>query len=148
MCGNREYPYGSGQVAVEPGQGLAGHSDADVGLHALTDALLGALSDGDIGSHFPSSDEQWRNADSEVFLRHAAGLAVARGAMVRHVDVTLICQAPRISPWVQAMRERVAELLGIELGRVSVKATTTDGLGFTGRKEGIAAQAVATLAFP
>ena len=134
-------------VDIAHDQGLAGHSDADVGLHALTDALLGALGDGDIGSHFPSSDERWRDADSEVFLRHAAGLVAARCATVRHVDVTLICQVPRISPWVGAMRERVAELLGIELGRVSVKATTTDGLGFTGRKEGIAAQAVATVAF-
>ncbi len=134
-------------VDIAHDQGLAGHSDADVGLHALTDALLGALSDGDIGSHFPSSDERWRDADSEVFLRHAVGLVAARSAAVRHVDVTLICEAPRISPWVPAMRERVAGLLGMELGRVSIKATTTDGLGFTGRKEGIAAQAVATLAF-
>lgn len=134
-------------VDIAHDQGLAGHSDADVGLHALTDALLGALSDGDIGSHFPSSDERWRDADSEVFLRHAAGLVAARNATVRHVDVTLICQVPRISPWVREMRERVAELLRIELGRVSIKATTTDGLGFTGRNEGIAAQAVATVAF-
>ncbi len=134
-------------IDIEHDRGLAGHSDADVGLHALTDALLGALALGDIGSHFPSSDDRWRGRNSEVFLRHAAGLAAARNARVRNVDVTLICQAPRILPWVPAMRERVAEILGIGVDRVSVKATTTDGLGFTGRKEGIAAQAVATLAF-
>ena len=134
-------------VDIEHDRGLAGHSDADVGLHALTDAILGALGEGDIGKHFPSTDERWRGQDSEVFLRHAMALAGQRNARVRHVDVTLICQAPRVSGVVPAMRQRVAEIMGLEVGRVSIKATTTDFLGFTGRKEGIAAQAAATLAF-
>ncbi len=132
-------------VEVAHDRGLAGHSDADVGLHALTDALLGAVGEGDIGTHFPSTDDRWRGADSEIFLRHAVGLVVSRGGAIQHVDVTLICQVPRIGPHVPAMRERIADLLGVGLDRVSVKATTTDGLGFTGRAEGIAGQAVATV---
>ncbi len=124
---------------------LAGHSDADVGLHAITDALLGAVGEGDIGSHFPPSDAKWRGADSALFLRHAAGLVGKRGGEIRHLDVTLICEGPKIGPHREAMRARVAEIAGIGIDRVSVKATTTEGLGFTGRGEGIAAQATATV---
>jgi 2-C-methyl-D-erythritol 4-phosphate cytidylyltransferase/2-C-methyl-D-erythritol 2,4-cyclodiphosphate synthase len=132
-------------VPVAHDAGLVGHSDADVGLHALTDAILGAIGAGDIGSHFPPSDPEWRGADSGQFLRHAAALAARAGGQIRHVDVTLICERPKIGPHRDAMRQRIAELLEIEPGRVSVKATTTEGLGFTGRREGIAAQATATL---
>lgn len=127
---------------------LDGHSDADVALHALTDALLGAIGDGDIGSHFPPSDPQWKGADSARFLRHAAGLVAARGGRIAHVDVTIICERPKVGPHRTAMVERVAELLALEPSRVSVKATTTERLGFTGRGEGIAAQAVATVRLP
>ncbi|WP_158045540.1 bifunctional 2-C-methyl-D-erythritol 4-phosphate cytidylyltransferase/2-C-methyl-D-erythritol 2,4-cyclodiphosphate synthase [Skermanella pratensis] len=127
---------------------LEGHSDADVGLHALTDAILGALAAGDIGSHFPPSDPQWRGADSGLFLRHAVGMVRARGGMIAHADVTLICERPKIGPHREAMVARMAELLGIAPDRVSVKATTTERLGFTGRGEGIAAQAVATIRLP
>jgi 2-C-methyl-D-erythritol 4-phosphate cytidylyltransferase/2-C-methyl-D-erythritol 2,4-cyclodiphosphate synthase len=127
---------------------LVGHSDADVGLHALTDALLGTLCEGDIGSHFPPSDARWAGADSAIFLHHARDLVSQAGGRIDHVDVTLICQRPRIGPHRAAMVARVAGLLGIPVGRVSVKATTTEGLGFTGRGEGIAAQAVATVSLP
>jgi 2-C-methyl-D-erythritol 4-phosphate cytidylyltransferase/2-C-methyl-D-erythritol 2,4-cyclodiphosphate synthase len=127
---------------------LEGHSDADAGLHALTDAILGALASGDIGSHFPPTDERWRGAASHIFLAHAASLVRERGGVVAHVDVTLICERPKVAPYREAMRVRVAEILGIDLGRVAVKATTTEGLGFTGRREGIAAQAVATIRLP
>jgi len=127
---------------------LRGHSDADVGLHAITDAILGALADGDIGDHFPPSDERWRNADSAVFLAAAAGKVRERNGAIRHIDATLICERPRIGPHRTAMRNRIADICEIEPGRVSVKATTTEGLGFTGREEGIAAQAVATLLLP
>ena len=135
-------------VAVPHAQALEGHSDADVGLHALTDAILGGLCAGDIGSHFPPSDPQWRGAASEIFLRHAAGLVNARGGRIVHVDVTLICEAPKIGPHRARMCTRIAEILGIAPERVSIKATTTEGLGFTGRREGIAAQAVATIMLP
>ena len=124
---------------------MSGHSDADVGLHALTDALLGAIGEADIGSHFPPSDPQWRDADSALFLRHAISLLAGRGGEIRHLDLTLICEAPKIGPHRDAMRARIAEIAGIGIDRVSVKATTTEGLGFTGRGEGIAAQAVATV---
>jgi 2-C-methyl-D-erythritol 4-phosphate cytidylyltransferase / 2-C-methyl-D-erythritol 2,4-cyclodiphosphate synthase len=127
---------------------LEGHSDADAGLHALTDAILGALASGDIGAHFPPTDERWRGAASHIFLAHAASLVRERGGIVAHVDVTLICERPRIAPYRDAMRARVAEILGIDLSRVAIKATTTEGLGFTGRREGIAAQAVATIRLP
>ncbi|UEM06180.1 bifunctional 2-C-methyl-D-erythritol 4-phosphate cytidylyltransferase/2-C-methyl-D-erythritol 2,4-cyclodiphosphate synthase [Skermanella rosea] len=127
---------------------LEGHSDADVGLHALTDAILGALAAGDIGSHFPPSDPQWRGADSALFLRHAVGMVRARGGVIAHADVTLICERPKIGPHREAMVARMAELLEIAPDRVSVKATTTERLGFTGRGEGIAAQAVATIRLP
>ena len=128
--------------------GLKGHSDADVGLHALTDAILGALGAGDIGVHFPPSDARWKDADSAVFLTHARDLVATRGGRIAHVDVTLVCERPRIGDRRVAMVARLAELLGIEAERVSVKATTTEGLGFTGRGEGIAAQATATLSLP
>jgi 2-C-methyl-D-erythritol 4-phosphate cytidylyltransferase/2-C-methyl-D-erythritol 2,4-cyclodiphosphate synthase len=127
---------------------LEGHSDADVGLHALTDAVLGAIGAGDIGMHFPPSEPEWRGASSDRFLRHAAGLVRARGGSLAAVDVTIICERPKIGPHRQAMIERVAAILGIAQDRVSVKATTTDKLGFTGRGEGIAAQAVATVRLP
>ncbi len=135
-------------VQVPHEQGLVGHSDADVGLHALTDALLGTLGAGDIGLHFPPSDPQWRGAASHRFLRHAADLVAAAGGSVAHVDVTLICERPKIGPHREAMVARIAEILALETRRVSVKATTTEKLGFTGRGEGIAAQAVATIRLP
>lgn len=129
-------------------QGLKGHSDADVGWHALTDAILGALCLGDIGDHFPPSDPQWANVPSEKFLRHAADLADKHNAVISHVDVTLICEAPKIKPHRDAMRGLTAKCIGIDVSRVSIKATTTEELGFTGRREGIAAQAVVTLLMP
>lgn len=135
-------------LAIPHTRGLAGHSDADVGLHALTDAILGALAAGDIGQHFPPSDSRWKGADSAQFLRHAASLVTARGGVIAHTDVTLICERPKVGPHRAAMQARIAEILGITLDRVSVKATTTEKLGFTGREEGIAAQAVATLRLP
>ncbi|MEX2614716.1 MAG: bifunctional 2-C-methyl-D-erythritol 4-phosphate cytidylyltransferase/2-C-methyl-D-erythritol 2,4-cyclodiphosphate synthase [Alphaproteobacteria bacterium] len=134
-------------VNVPHDSGLAGHSDSDVGLHALTDALLGTIGAGDIGSHFPPGDPQWRGVDSAVFLSHAAGLVQDAGATLRHVDVTLICEVPKIGPHRAAMREKLAAILSLSVDRVSVKATTTDGLGFLGRREGIAAQAAATILF-
>ena len=135
-------------VEIPHGAALVGHSDADVGLHALTDAVLGAIGAGDIGMHFPPSDPRWRGAASDRFLRHAADLVQARGGIVAAVDVTIICERPKIGPYRAAMVERVAAILGIAAERVSVKATTTDRLGFTGRGEGIAAQAVATIRLP
>lgn len=128
--------------------GLEGHSDADVGLHALTDALLGAIGAEDIGAHFPPSDPKWRGAPSDLFLRHAVELVTARGGAVCNADVTLVCERPRIGPHRRAMVDRVAALIGVAPERVSVKATTTEKLGFTGREEGIAAQAVATVRLP
>ncbi len=127
---------------------LIGHSDADVGLHALTDALLGTIADGDIGTHFPPSDDRWRGAGSEIFLKAAADKIAARGGRIVHVDVTLLCEAPRIGPYRDAMRGAMAEILGIESAQVSVKATTNEGLGFVGRGEGIAAMATATVRVP
>ena len=135
-------------VSIPHERGLEGHSDADVGLHALTDALLGAIGAGDIGMHFPPTDPRWRAADSALFLRHAASLVAARGGAIASADVTLICESPKIGPHRIAMTARVSELLGVALDRVSVKATTTEQLGFTGRREGIAAQAVATVRLP
>jgi 2-C-methyl-D-erythritol 4-phosphate cytidylyltransferase/2-C-methyl-D-erythritol 2,4-cyclodiphosphate synthase len=135
-------------IRVPHDAGLVGHSDADVGLHALTDAILGALGAGDIGSHFPPSDPQWRGADSGKFLVHARDLVAAQGGRLLHLDVTLICERPKIGPHRDAMVARIAGLLDLPAGRVSVKATTTEKLGFTGRGEGIAAQAVATIALP
>jgi 2-C-methyl-D-erythritol 4-phosphate cytidylyltransferase / 2-C-methyl-D-erythritol 2,4-cyclodiphosphate synthase len=135
-------------VRIPHAMSLAGHSDADVGLHALTDAVLGAIGAGDIGMHFPPSDPRWRGAASDQFLSHAADLVRARGGTVAAVDVTVICERPKIAPHRPAMVERVAAILGIAPDRVSVKATTTEKLGFTGRAEGIAAQAVATVRLP
>lgn len=126
-------------------KGLAGHSDADVALHAIVDAILGALGEGDIGTHFPPSDARWKGAASSLFAKHAAQLVREAGYALAHIDCTLICEAPKIGPHRDAMRARIAELLGVPTSNVSIKATTTEGLGFTGRGEGIAAQAVATL---
>tara|TARA_R110002072_G_scaffold2229_5_gene18280 strand:- start:2546 stop:3796 length:1251 start_codon:yes stop_codon:yes gene_type:complete len=135
-------------VTLAHSHGLAGHSDADVGLHALTDAILGGLGAGDIGSHFPPSAARWKGADSAIFLRHAGALVRRQGGVIRHLDVTLICEAPKLAPHRAAMVARIADLLDLHPARVSVKATTTEKLGFTGREEGIAAQATATLALP
>ena len=137
-----------GGVLIPHDKGLSGHSDADVALHALTDALLGTIAAGDIGTHFPPSDPQWRGADSAQFLQHAASLIADRGGRIGFVDLTIICEAPKIGPHRAAMTARIAELLGLATDRVSVKATTTERLGFTGRGEGIAAQAVATVQVP
>jgi 2-C-methyl-D-erythritol 4-phosphate cytidylyltransferase/2-C-methyl-D-erythritol 2,4-cyclodiphosphate synthase len=135
-------------VKVPHSQSLLGHSDADVGLHALTDAILGALGDGDIGTHFPPSDPQWKGAASDRFLAHAAGLVAKAGGRILHCDVTLICEAPKVGPHRPAMLARLGEILADHQPRLSVKATTTEGLGFTGRREGIAAQALATIRLP
>ncbi len=135
-------------VAVPHRQGLAGHSDADVGIHALCDAIYGALAEGDIGRHFPPSENTWKDADSARFLYHAAERIAARGGRLANADVTLICERPKIAPHAAAMMARLADILGVDVGRISVKATTTEKLGFTGRGEGIAAQAVATILLP
>lgn len=132
-------------VRIPSARGLVGHSDADVGLHALTDAILGAIAGGDIGMHFPPSDPAWRDAPSDVFLRHAVELAASGGGTIVNVDLTVICEAPRIGPHRAAMAANVAGILGIDATRVGIKATTTEGLGFTGRGDGIAAQAVASV---
>ena len=134
-------------VKVPHEQGLVGHSDADAGLHAITDAVLGAIGAGDIGQHFPPSDPKWKGASSDIFLAHAVELAREAGAQISNIDLTLICERPKIGPHVLAMRQRIAEIIGADMARISVKATTTEGLGFTGRGEGIAAQALATLLF-
>lgn len=128
-------------IAVPHSRALLGHSDADVGMHALTDALYGALAEGDIGVHFPPSDPQWKGAASHIFLRHAMGRVAARGYRVANCDITLICERPKIGPHQGAMRAALADIMGIEMDRISVKATTSERLGFTGREEGIAAQA-------
>ena len=135
-------------IEVPHDRGLAGHSDADVGIHALCDAIYGALAEGDIGRHFPPSEANWKDADSARFLRHAAGRIAARGGALANADVTLICERPKITPHAPAMIARLADILGVASGRISVKATTTEKLGFTGRMEGIAAQAVVTLLVP
>ncbi len=135
-------------VEVPYEKGLAGHSDADVGIHALCDAIYGALAEGDIGRHFPPGEARWKDADSARFLIHAAQRIVARGGTLANADVTLICERPKISPHATAMAARLAGLLGVDTGRVSVKATTTEKLGFTGRGEGIAAQAVVSILVP
>lgn len=132
-------------VKIPHDQGLVGHSDADVGLHTLTDAIYGAMAEGDIGRHFPPSDPQWKGAASDIFLRHAVELAASKGFAIGNVDLTLICEFPKIGPHAGTMQTRLAEILGIEIARISVKATTSERLGFTGRGEGIAAIATATL---
>lgn len=134
-----------GGVKIHHDKGLIGHSDADVALHALTDAILGAIGDGDIGTHFPPSDPQWKGASSDRFLVHAADLVCENAYTIANVDLTIICEEPKIGPHRPAMRTRIAELLSVDTGAVSVKATTTERLGFTGRGEGIAAQAIVTL---
>ena len=136
-----------GGVEIPHDRGLAAHSDGDVGLHALCDAIFGALSDGDIGSHFPPSEPQWKDADSARFLAFATERCAAHGARILHLDLTLICEQPKIGPYRDAMRHRIAELAGLPPERVAVKATTSEKLGFTGRGEGIVAQATATLVF-
>ena len=135
-------------VEIPHDHGLVGHSDADVGLHALTDALLGTIGDGDIGEHFPPSDPQWKGASSDRFLADAVRRVRERGGRIVNLDVTLVCERPKIAPHRDAMRARVAEIAGIDAGRVGVKATTSERLGFTGRGEGIAAFAIATVALP
>jgi 2-C-methyl-D-erythritol 4-phosphate cytidylyltransferase/2-C-methyl-D-erythritol 2,4-cyclodiphosphate synthase len=135
-------------VKIPHERGLVGHSDADVALHSLTDALLGTIGAGDIGQHFPPSDMRWKGAASDQFLRHAASLVAARGGRVLHVDVTIVCERPKVGSHRAQMVARLAEILGIEPSRCSVKATTTEGLGFTGRREGIAAQAACTVRLP
>lgn len=135
-------------VKIAHEAGLIGHSDADAGLHAITDAILGAIGAGDIGDHFPPTDPQWKGAASDAFLAHAAKLVSARGGRIAHVDVTLICEAPKIGPHKAAMKARIAEILPLPASAVSVKATTTEKLGFTGRGEGLAAEAVATVLLP
>lgn len=146
MAENRDMIICGIKIAHE--KGLAGHSDADVGLHALCDAIYGALAEGDIGRHFPPSEADWKDADSAKFLRHAAGRIKARGGRLANADVTIICERPKIGPHAQAMRERLADLLGVSVGLISVKATTTEKLGFTGREEGIAAQAAVIVLLP
>ena len=137
-----------GNIAIPHTARLKGHSDADVVLHALSDALYGALADGDIGKHFPPSDMQWKDADSSIFLEHAAGLVRQRGGRIVHLDTTIVCEHPRIGPHVESMRARIAEIASISPSRVAVKATTSERLGFVGREEGIAAHAVATIELP
>ena len=137
-----------GGVKVPHDQGLVGHSDADVLLHAITDAVLGAIAEGDIGAHFPPSDPQWRGAASDLFLRHAVGLVSAKGGRVAHIDATLICERPKVGPHRDAIREKIAGIMQLPLGRVAVKATTSERLGFTGRQEGMAALAMATVRLP
>ncbi|MDF9302808.1 bifunctional 2-C-methyl-D-erythritol 4-phosphate cytidylyltransferase/2-C-methyl-D-erythritol 2,4-cyclodiphosphate synthase [Tritonibacter mobilis] len=132
-------------VQVPHERGLQGHSDADVGMHAVTDALYGAMAEGDIGHHFPPSDPQWKGAASDIFLRHAVELARSKGFTINNVDCTLVCEYPKVGPHAEAMRARMAEIMGMDMGRLSIKATTSERLGFTGRKEGIAALATATL---
>jgi 2-C-methyl-D-erythritol 4-phosphate cytidylyltransferase/2-C-methyl-D-erythritol 2,4-cyclodiphosphate synthase len=134
-----------GGIAIPHDRGLAGHSDADVVLHAITDALLGAAGLGDIGEHFPPSDARWKGASSDRFLARAAELVRAKGAIIDHVDCTVIAEEPKVGPHRIAMRDRIAQILDVSAAQVSVKATTTEGLGFTGRREGIAAQAIANI---
>ena len=135
-------------VELEHSKSLKGHSDADVAMHALTDALLSSISAGDIGTHFPPSDEQWRGAASEIFLKKACQLILGRGGMIAHMAVTIICEAPKVGPHKDIMRARLAEITNIAIDRISVQATTTEKLGFTGRGEGIAAEAIATVRLP
>lgn len=137
-----------GGIRIEHDMGLVGHSDADCGLHALTDALLGAIAEGDIGEHFPPTDPRWKGASSDQFLVHAVKMTAAKGGQIINADLTLICERPKIRPHRDAMRARIAELLGLPIDRVSVKATTTEGMGFTGREEGLMAQAVVNVETP
>ena len=140
--------YGFAGCFIPHSHKLTGHSDADVALHAIADAIYGALGDGDIGQHFPPSDPQWKGAASSIFLKHAVERVRMRGGFLAHIDVTLICEAPKIGPYREAMRAKIAELAGVSLSRTAVKATTSERLGFTGRKEGIACLALATVNLP
>jgi 2-C-methyl-D-erythritol 4-phosphate cytidylyltransferase/2-C-methyl-D-erythritol 2,4-cyclodiphosphate synthase len=137
-----------GGILIPHDKGLSGHSDADVALHAITDALLGTIAAGDIGTHFPPSDPQWRGASSDRFLAHAAALIAERGGRIDFIDLTLMCEEPKIGPHRTAMTARIADIVNVHADRVSLKATTTERLGFTGRGEGIAAQAIATVSLP
>jgi 2-C-methyl-D-erythritol 4-phosphate cytidylyltransferase/2-C-methyl-D-erythritol 2,4-cyclodiphosphate synthase len=137
-----------GGVRIPHARGVTGHSDADVALHALVDAILGAISDGDIGLHFPPSDPQWKGASSDRFLAFACERVRARGGMIANLDVTVVCETPRVSPHRDAMRERIAAIAGISPARVAMKATTSEKMGFTGREEGIVAMATATVRLP
>lgn len=137
-----------GGIAIDHDRALVGHSDADVGLHALTDAIFGALAEGDIGSHFPPTEVRWKGAASDAFLAFAVERVTARGGRITHLDLTIVCERPKIGPHRDAMRARIAEICGLSLDRVAVKATTSETLGFTGRREGIAASATATLSLP
>lgn len=137
-----------GGLRIPHDASLVGHSDADVLLHALTDAILGAIADGDIGSHFPPSDQRWRGAASDIFLKHAVERVAQRGGLIAHLDATIICEAPKIGPHRDAIRARIADITGLDLGRVAIKATTSEQLGFTGRREGVAVQAIATVRLP
>lgn len=137
-----------GGVSIPHTHKLAGHSDADVLMHAITDAVLGAIAEGDIGAHFPPSDPQWKGAASSIFLAHACKLVRERGGIIAHIDATVICEAPKVGPHRDAIRESLAQIMGMEIGRVAIKATTTEKLGFTGRREGIAALAIATVRLP
>jgi 2-C-methyl-D-erythritol 4-phosphate cytidylyltransferase/2-C-methyl-D-erythritol 2,4-cyclodiphosphate synthase len=137
-----------GGVSIPHDHGLAGHSDADVLAHAVTDAILGAIADGDIGSHFPPSDPQWKGARSSIFLAHAADLVRGRGGMIAHIDATIVCEAPKIGPHRETIRASLAKIIGVDIDRVAVKATTSERLGFTGRQEGMAALALATVRLP
>jgi 2-C-methyl-D-erythritol 4-phosphate cytidylyltransferase/2-C-methyl-D-erythritol 2,4-cyclodiphosphate synthase len=143
-----EGPVMLGGIQIPHGRGLAGHSDADVVLHAITDALFGAAGLGDIGEHFSPSDPRWKGANSSMFLAHAVELLRKKGALIDHIDCTVITEAPKVGPHREAMRARIAEIAGLSVDQVSVKATTTEGLGFTGRREGIAAQALASIRMP
>jgi 2-C-methyl-D-erythritol 4-phosphate cytidylyltransferase/2-C-methyl-D-erythritol 2,4-cyclodiphosphate synthase len=137
-----------GGVRIPHDRGLTGHSDADVALHALVDAILGALAEGDIGVHFPPSDAQWRGVSSDRFLAFAVERVAARGGRIAHLDLSIVCEAPRIGPCRDIIRKRIAEIAKIDETRVGVKATTSEGLGFVGRHEGIAAYATATVRLP
>jgi 2-C-methyl-D-erythritol 4-phosphate cytidylyltransferase/2-C-methyl-D-erythritol 2,4-cyclodiphosphate synthase len=137
-----------GGVKIVHAKALVGHSDADVLLHALTDAVLGAIADGDIGKHFPPSDPAWRGASSDRFLAHAAALVANRGGRIAHLDATVLCETPKIGPHAETIRTNIAKIAGIQMNRVGLKATTTEGLGFLGRGEGIAAMATATVRLP
>ena len=141
-------PIWLGGIKLDSDRRMLAHSDGDVGLHALCDAIFGALADGDIGAHFPPSDPQWQNADSTIFLDFATKRVLARGGRILNLDLTFICETPKIGPHRDAIRHRIAEICGISIDRVSVKATTSEGLGFTGRGEGIAAQASASITLP
>ena len=141
-------PFFLGGINIPHSKGAVGHSDADVALHALTDALLGAVGAGDIGEHFPPSDTRWSGADSSIFVSHALDLIKKKNGQIINVDITLICEAPKIKPHKEAMLRALGEMLSLKIDRINVKATTTETLGFTGRKEGIAAHALATICLP